>query len=157
MLTTAATTRLRPNSLATASTRRSKSAETPFSPYCGRLKFKAVEASLAPDMERPVKHHFALLQLYRYSFPVEQTEQRPRRPKRRLITLIFADRAHMPASRVFSVGSCLGLRTRVQAEALSHRGVEDSPFRRAPRPLPSLLQTRFISSCSLSSADFALH
>src|SRR2546428_2887873 len=88
----------------------------------------------APDMERPVKRalHLPVLVL------LEQSRRRSKRPHRRLITLIFADRAELAVMVVIRRELT---RTRVAglARGLSHRSAEDPPSRVPPdhRPLCS--------------------
>src|SRR5438445_7028263 len=87
-----------------------------------------------PDMERPVKRalHLPVLVL------LEQSRRRSRRPHRRLITLIFADRAELAVMVVIRRELP---RTSVAGPAtgLSRRSAEDPPSRVPPdrRPLCS--------------------
>src|SRR5436190_3746943 len=85
----------------------------------------------APDMERPVKRALHLLVLVL----LERSRRRSRRPCRRLITLIFADRAGLAVMVVIRRELP---RTRVAGPAtgLSRRSAEDPPSRVPPDRRP---------------------
>src|SRR5438046_10494486 len=82
-------------------------------------------------MERPVKRALHLLVLVL----LERSRRRSRRPCRRLITLIFADRAELAVMVVIRRELP---RTRVAgpARGLSHRSAEDPPSRVPPHRRP---------------------
>src|SRR2546425_13309106 len=110
-------------------------------------------------MERPVNYKLPTSDCVGSSLFPEQTRRRSRRLYRRLITLIFADRALKPAVMVVIRRELPRTSVASPASGLSHRSVEDPPFRGpldrplvcsvfmvsspwAPRPPPGLLRDR---------------
>src|SRR2546422_9237273 len=82
-----------------------------------------------PDMERPVNYKVPTSDGVGESLFPEQTRRRSRRLCRRLITLIFADRALKPAVMVVIRRQLPRTSIAHAASGLSHRSVEDPPFR----------------------------
>src|SRR5881409_1859498 len=83
----------------------------------------------APDMERPVNYKVPTSDGVGASLFPEQSRRRSRRLYRRLITLIFADRARRPAVMVVIRRELPRTSIASPAMGLSHRSVEDPPFR----------------------------
>src|SRR6266704_6752451 len=82
-----------------------------------------------PDMERPVNYQLPTSCDVGSLAVFEQTRRRSRRLYRRLITLIFADRARWPAVMVVIRRELPRTSIASPAMGLSHRSVEDPPFR----------------------------
>src|SRR5437879_12591438 len=80
-------------------------------------------------MERPVNYKLPTSDSVGSSLFAEQTRRRSRRLCRRLITLIFADRALKPAVMVVIRRELPRTSVASPASGLSHRSVEDPPFR----------------------------
>ena len=80
-------------------------------------------------MERPVNYKVPTSDGVGASLFPEQTRRWSRRLYRRLITLIFADRARWPAVMVVIRRELPRTRVASPASGLSHRSVEDPPFR----------------------------
>src|SRR2546427_13048258 len=80
-------------------------------------------------MERPVNYKLPASDCVGSSLFAEQTRRRSRRLYRRLIALIFADRALKPAVMVVIRRELPRTSVASPASGLSHRSVEDRPFR----------------------------
>src|SRR5436309_4071342 len=80
-------------------------------------------------MERPVNYKVPTSDVGGASLFPEQSRRRSRRLYRRLITLIFADRAARPAVMVVIRRELPRTRVASPAMGLSHRRLEDPPSR----------------------------
>lgn len=92
------------------------------------------------DMERPVKLMWRSSDSSRSLFVMEPTGQRPKGRSRRLITLIFEDRAKPAFMKVIRRELPLTSVAGPGCEALSHSGLEDPPPW-ASRPLAARLNS----------------
>src|SRR3989449_6264062 len=103
-----------------------------------------------PDMERPVNYQLPRSDCVGSSLFLEQTRRRSKRLCRRLITLIFADRALQPASMVVIRRELPRTSVARSARGLSHRSAEGPPFRvPSDRPLIGSMNIMLGSRCPL--------